>query len=238
MMRRRPEKARGFTLIEVLVTLLLASIVLSAAFQITIAYAQRNARLSAQLDALAGRDASEKLYRAMLAGFAPRVQELGSPPPKEIVFGDKTTLRGWASSEIEAGCVSTRNFQDVVIDIRENADGGGLYCKGDYGELQLISWTGRGASFSYSADGVQWTEQWPEPGTGLGFGEFEQRLSGGESLDQLLATRSSLRAPLVRLSFPAPGGEATWIARAGATQQNVRSRAAFEFETFGPEFEF
>ena len=228
----------GFSLIEVMVTLLIASVVLTGAFQVTTAFSARNARLSAQLDALTTQDAREQLYRAMMAGFAPRIQDPHEPPPAELIFGDAKTVSGWASSEIAAGCVSTRNFQEVKFEIRESANGGALYCLGDYGEIELAAWASGQAAFDYSLDGVEWQEVWPTPEQALGFDQFERRLSGSEAFEETLLERTSLRAPLVRFRYPGVGGLQTWIARAGDTQQSPTARLESLFETAGPEFDF
>ncbi|MEE4212742.1 MAG: type II secretion system protein [Parvularcula sp.] len=229
-------KERGFSLIEAIVVLLIASLVLTSVLEISSSAASRNARLAREVSAAADRQLDETFFRTLLASAMPPLQQAGEPPPTLVGEGFANELRFTLSPEKPVACASVRAYQTVSLRIVPMEGGQALLCEGDLGVYPLASWRGEGGQFSYSLDGQEWSAIYPAEERQSFFAQAAD-LGREEDIDALFRTagnRKMIRAPIVRLTMPDGGSARVWMARLGQTMPVPLTRAEL-FEEGGDD---
>lgn len=216
MMRRAPSSDRqaGFSLMEAIIALVIASMVLSAILPVASRSVTDNIRIGMKgLDAFS-MSIDEQAFRSLAdASVAPPTEPLKPPARTTVAAGDAKGFDLDATSPVTLRCVPAGESVAVRIGIEPAADGkgGSLVCASGAGlRRDLMVWTDDSvASLSYSEDGRVWTPVWPQPGSALALPPRVISDIGGPPLESVVA-------PYVRFRLERGGQvQLNWIARFG-----------------------
>jgi prepilin-type N-terminal cleavage/methylation domain-containing protein len=210
-------RQRGFSLIEAIVVLLIASLVLVSVLEISAGAAARNARLSREVSAAADRQLDQLFFRELLGSAMPPLQQEGQPPPKFAGEGNGAALTFTLSPERPVACAGVRPYQQVTFRIVRTGTGGRLLCEGDLGTYPLADWRGGGGRLDYSLDGENWSAIYPDEQS-VSFFEAAEDLGQEDDPERLLRTgalRAHITAPIVRFTLPDGPQTDVWMARMG-----------------------
>ncbi|GAM98298.1 hypothetical protein U91I_01931 [alpha proteobacterium U9-1i] len=141
---------------------------------------------------------AERAFHAVLSGFAlpPGPREPGQV--EAVIRGNRIGLAGQFLAIQESPCARAGVEGAARVFVRRDGAGGALVCEGPHGAADLLRWAEGRASFSYSADAVNWTQTWPV-GRAQGAPDAQSVL-----VRFTLASRAT--------------GDSEWIGRAGATE--------------------
>lgn len=224
---------RGFSLIEAIVVLTIASLVLVSVLEVSSRAASRNARLAREINLQADRQLDQTMFRDLLSAAMPPLQSEPGRAPRYAGEGDASTLSFVASIERPSACAGTGAYENVRFVILESGPSGGgtLVCEGKRGRYPLASWRSGEASFSYSIDGLNWQSRYPVEAEEDSFFDRADRLGGrNRDLQRILdgeSQRPLIVAPIVRLEFGQGPAREVWAARLGVTQLAPIQRTDF-----------
>lgn len=201
----RDPKTEGFSVLEAIIALLVASLILSVILPIASRSVGDNLRVGMRgLDAVAA-SIEESAFRGLAAAAVPAPSQPFRPAIREMLSGRATQIDMTAMAPQVTLCVPQGEIAAVTLAIEQQGDAGRLVCRTEGGERELMRWSQGVASFAYSLDGGAWSDIWPiEPDTGP-----DAPLLGANQL-------VTIKAPRVRFTLVKAGRPAiSWIAAFG-----------------------
>lgn len=151
----RLQRFAGFTLIEVLVVLVIASLVTSILFSAMSQMLNVQRRLSETVSAQTDAAMRENWFRLLIQGLYPDERR----GPAEFK-GEARTLSGLTLFPLNAPVGGAAVFT-LSIEPRRGSDDMVLHYKSDQTDLTVLSWPGRTGRFWYEDGAGQRYEQWP-----------------------------------------------------------------------------
>jgi prepilin-type N-terminal cleavage/methylation domain-containing protein len=148
-------RARGFTLAEVLVVLVITALMSTLLFQALSQVYRLQGRFGEQLSQSQGGAMRADWLRQILQGLQPDY-----PDSKQVFTGDANRLEGLSTAALSAAGGAPR-WLTLEIDHSAGAGGAVRYRAGSE-QATLLSWDGRGrAEFAYLDDAGTEFPQWP-----------------------------------------------------------------------------
>ena len=205
MKLNRSHATAGFSVLEAIIALLVASLILSVILPIASRSVSDNLRIGMRgLDAVA-LSIEESAFRGLASAAVPAPTLPFRPAPRDMLSGSPAEIVMTAMAPQQTLCVPQGELVAVKLTIEQQGEAGRLVCRIDERERELMRWEEGEASFAYSLDGGAWSKIWPiAPAT-------------GSDAPQLGATQlSTIKAPRVRFILMKAGRPSfSWIAAFG-----------------------
>lgn len=174
MRAKHDQRRPGFSLLEAIIILVVASLILSVILPLASRAIRDNLRigvigLNAVDDGL-----SQDLLRRMGAAIVAPLGELGVAPPRHNAQGNAQRVRFTVLAQQDLPCAQAFRLQTVELRIEAAGTSGKLFCVPIVGReelairtetsgIEIYRWRGAFAAFEYSEDGRTWGAVWPPP---------------------------------------------------------------------------
>jgi prepilin-type N-terminal cleavage/methylation domain-containing protein len=201
---------RGFSIIEAIVVLLIASLVLSVVLPTVSRAVSDNLRIGMRgLDNFA-LSIAENSFRRLAAATVPPPTIPFEPPNLNTLSGDSTRAAFFVMANEAIPCAERGQLTEIRLSIEATQTGGRLICDAGEEAREIVQWEVGTASFGYSLDGRDWADAWP-PAASAASGQAEE-------VTDLLAVprRPSVVAPLLRFMISDTSTDRTpWVVLIG-----------------------
>lgn len=164
MVRSSPRP--GFSLIEALVVLAIGGMALAIIFSIGLQAGDSGFSLGRRAMAAADSDIASSDLRAVIRSLAVRPPAMFAPEIDEPIRGQASRLEGDLVMERATQCGPRGWSGRLVLAIEPRGPGRALVCEAADRRATLITSRSADMAFSYSEDGVVWSDQWTNAPTG------------------------------------------------------------------------
>jgi len=197
--------AAGFSVLEAIIALLVASLILSVILPIASRSVGDNLRIGMHgLDAVA-LSIEESAFRGLASAAVPAPTLPFRPAPLDMLSGSPAEIVMTAMAPQQTLCVPQGELAAVTLTIEQQGEAGRLVCRTEERERELMRWNEGEASFAYSLDGGAWSSIWPIAPAA----ESDAPLLGATQL-------ATIKAPRVRFTLMKAGRPSfSWIAAFG-----------------------
>jgi len=205
----------GFSVLEAIVVLLIASVILTLVLPVMMQSISQNLKTSQQSMAVIKAQIEERSFRLLLNSTVTERQSSIGRPARTSLEGTRSALKIVVLAAEDIGCGRMERETAVVLSIVQNSatEGARLVCTSDGDSRVLAAWKQGAAALSYSSDGMAWVDDWPRQEDA---GAWDRSLI---SPDGAVSKAPLVSAPLVRFEVKGKGDDhLVWIERAGAIE--------------------